>query len=73
MTATDKPADPITPDDLKASFQKLKDDIDTRADNTKSKAVPIAAAAAVAVVVVVFLIGRRVGKKKSTIVEIRRI
>jgi len=63
----------ISRDDLKSSFQSFKDDIDQSADEAAAKAVPLAAITGVIFVIVVFLIGRRVGRTKSTVVEIRRI
>jgi len=63
----------ISRDDLKSSFQSFKDDIDHSADEAAAKAVPLAAIASVILIVIVFLVGRRVGRTKSTVVEIRRI
>jgi len=63
----------ISRDDLKSSFQSFKDDLDQSADEAVAKAVPVAAIAGVIFVIIVFLIGRRVGRTKSTVVEIRRI
>lgn len=65
--------EPISRDDLRASFQSFKDDIDESADEAASKAVPFAAAAGILLLIVIFLAGRRVGRTKSTVVEIRRI
>jgi len=65
--------DEISRDDLRASFQSLKDGIDQSADEAASKAEPFAAAAGVILLILVFLAGRRVGRTKSTVVEIRRI
>jgi hypothetical protein len=64
---------PITRDDLQASFQAFKDDIDRSADQAASRAVPFAIAGGVLVLVLAYLIGKRVGKRTSTVVEIRRI
>jgi len=63
----------ISRDDLKSSFQAFKDDLDHSADEAAAKAVPVLAIAGVILVIIVFLIGRRVGRTKSTVVEIRRI
>ncbi len=65
--------EPISRDDLRSSFQSFKDDIDRSADEAASKAVPVLMIGGVILVIVVFMIGRRVGRTKSTIVEIRRI
>ena len=64
---------PITRDDLQASFQSFKDDIDRSADQAATRAIPFAIAGGVLLLVLAYLIGKRVGKKKSTVVEIRRV
>ncbi len=63
----------ISRDDLRSSFQSFKDDIDRSADEAASKAVPFLAVGGVILLIIVFVIGRRVGRTKSTVVEIRRI
>ncbi len=63
----------ISKDDIHESFRSLKDDIDQSADEAAAKAVPVLAIGGVLLLVIVFLIGRRVGRTKSTVVEIRRI
>ena len=69
--STDTPT--ITRDDLEAKFRELKGDLDERADAAKSTLVPVAIGAAVLVLIIAFLIGKRVGTTRSTVVEIRRI
>lgn len=64
---------PISRDDLEASFQEFKDDIDRSADHAKSKLIPAVTIGALLLLVLAYLIGKRVGKKRSTVVEIRRI
>ena len=70
MSDTDTP---ITRDDLESSFRSLKDDIDRSADQAKSKLIPAGISFAFLLLVVAYLLGKRVGKTKSTVVEIRRI
>ncbi len=65
--------EPISREDLRASFRAFKDDIDQSADEAASKAMPVLALAGVLLLVVIFLLGRRAGRTKSTVVEIRRI
>ena len=67
------PETPITRDDLESSFQSFKDDVDRSADEAKSKVVTAGVVAAILLLVLAYLIGKRVGKTKSTVVEIRRI
>ena len=63
----------ITRDDLEASFRSLKDDIDRSTDEAKSKLIPAGILLLILSLVVAYLIGKRVGKTQSTVVEIRRI
>lgn len=65
--------DRITPDDLRAKFQALQGEVDSTAEAAKSTALTVGAAVATAVVLGVFLLGRRRGRKRTTVVEIRRV
>jgi hypothetical protein len=62
----------ITRDDLEAKFRELTGDVDERAEAAKSTAITVGAVVAAAVVIGVFLFGRSRGRKKTTIVEVRR-
>lgn len=66
-------ADKITRDDLEAKFRELKADVEDTSEQAKSYILAAAAAAGVVLFVVAFSAGRKRGKKKSTVVEIRRI
>ena len=46
--------------------------MDETAESAKGIAVAVGAALAVGVVVIVFVLGKRRGKRKTTIVEVRR-
>ncbi|MBS1847426.1 MAG: hypothetical protein JST73_04030 [Actinobacteria bacterium] len=63
----------VTPDDLRAKFRELQGEVDSTADAAKSTAVTAGAVVATALVLGVFLLGRRRGRKRSTVVEIRRV
>jgi hypothetical protein len=63
----------ITPADLEAKFRELKDEGEETADTAKSYALAGVAAVAVVIFVIAFAAGRSRGKRKSTVVEIRRI
>ncbi len=69
MTSTQK----ITPADLEAKMRELQDEGEEAAETAKSYVFAAAAAVAVIVFVIAFSAGKRRGKKKSTVVEIRRI
>jgi hypothetical protein len=64
---------PITRDDLEAKFRELERDVGTTASTAKSYALTIAAVLAVTVIAIAFAAGRRRGRAKTTVVEIRRI
>ena len=69
MTATDK----ITPADLEAKMREFQGEVEETTESAKSYAMAAAAVAGVLVFVFAFTMGKRRGKKKSTVVEIRRI
>jgi hypothetical protein len=63
----------ITRDDIEAKFRELTGEVSEGVESTRSQAVTVGLALGVAFVAVVFLIGRRNGRRKSAIVEVRRI
>jgi hypothetical protein len=64
---------PLSRDDLESSFRAFKDDLDRSAEEAVSKAMPFAIGGGILLLVLAYLIGKRVGRKKSTVVEIRRV
>jgi hypothetical protein len=62
----------ITRDDLESRFRALQDEVQGKVNDKKQTMTTIAIVAGVVFVLFVFLLGRRAGKKKSTVVEIRR-
>ncbi len=65
--------DPITKEDLDQGLRAVVGEVEERAEASARRLLPVAIGAGVALLVVAYLIGRRVGKTKSTVVEIRRI
>lgn len=63
----------IDPEDIESKFRELQTDVVTTTEAAKGTAVAVAAVAGVALLLVVFVLGRSRGKKKNTIVEVRRI
>jgi hypothetical protein len=63
----------ITRNDLERSFRALQDGAKAKVDEKKSAVATAASLGGLLIVLLVFLLGRRSGKKKSTIVEIRRV
>lgn len=71
--AADRDNGRVTPADIEDSLRRLRGEA---SDAVKSKAAqwaPVIIGAAALVVVVAYLLGRRVGATRSTVVEIRRI
>lgn len=73
MTPSPDPAKPITKDDLRAKFGELQGSTDETVESAQSAFAVMAVAAVGTLVIVAFVLGRRRGKKRQTVVEIRRI
>ena len=63
----------ITRDDIEAKLQELRGEVDQRAEAAKVPAIAIAVGVAVVTIAAAYLLGRRKGKKRQTVLEIRRI
>jgi hypothetical protein len=63
----------ITRDDLERSFRSLQDGARARVDEKKSTIATAASIGGILIVLLVFLLGRRSGRRKTTLVEIRRV
>jgi hypothetical protein len=63
----------VSRDDLEAKFRALQGDIQGRVEAKKPSLLAIAGGAAIVLLLLAFLIGKRSGKKKTTLVEIRRV
>jgi signal transduction histidine kinase len=64
---------PITRDDIEAKFRELQGEVDDTVEQSMGMVVIAGVAAVVGIVVVAFVLGRRRGKKRTTVVEIRRV
>ncbi len=75
MAKKTEPATPtkITPDDLREKLQAFQGDIQGKVDDQKMSIATIAGGAGMVLMILMFLLGKRAGKKKSAIVEIRRV
>ena len=62
----------VTRDDLERRFKSLQDSVQGKIDDKKPSIVSAGAGLGVLLLIVFFLLGRRAGKKKTTLVEIRR-
>jgi hypothetical protein len=63
----------ITRDQIEAKFRELTGEVTDEAESARSQVVTVVLAAGVAAVAIVFLIGRRSGRRRSAVVEVRRI
>lgn len=63
----------ITKDDIKAKLAEIQGDATTTVEGAKSQLLAVAAGVGVALVVVAFFLGRRGGKRRSTVIEVRRV
>jgi hypothetical protein len=67
------PARKITKADLEAKFAELQSGASHTVADAKQKLMAAVAVGGILVVVLSFLLGRRNGRRKNTIVEIRRV
>lgn len=69
MSATEK----ITRDDLENRFRAIQDDVTKQVDDAKQPLIAAGAALGLVLLVVFYLLGRRSGRRKNTVVQIRRV
>ena len=73
MAASRAPSDPITRDDLEDKFRELEGDAREQVVSARSTLVTAGVVAALLLLLLAFLLGTRKGRKRSTVVEIRRV
>jgi hypothetical protein len=75
MAKNDTPDIPtkITPDDLRTKLQSFQGEVQGKVDDQKMSIATVAGGAGMALMILMFLLGKRSGKKKSAIIEIRRV
>jgi hypothetical protein len=67
------PGRPIRPADLEAKLRELQGEVTETKQQATSTLIAVGAVVAVGVIAVAFWAGRRKGKKRTTVVEVRRI
>jgi hypothetical protein len=67
------PRDRITRDQLEDKFRELEGGARDQAESARSTVVTAGAVAALVLLLLAFLLGTRKGRKRSTVVEIRRV
>ena len=73
MAASRAPPDRITRDDLEDKFRELEGDAREQVESARSTLVTAGVVAALLLLLLAFLLGTRKGRKRSTVVEIRRV
>jgi hypothetical protein len=67
------PTTKITPQDIENKLRALQGDVQDTVEGKKSTIVTTAAAGGMVLLLIFFLLGKRSGRKRSAVVEIRRI
>jgi len=62
----------ITRDDLKSKLGEIQDEANRTVETAKSQIVAIGVVVGAVVVLAVFALGRRAGRRKNTVIEIKR-
>ncbi len=73
MTAVTTDNGKVTRDDIEGKLRELRSEVDNTAESAKQYAIILAGVGAVAVLGVVYLMGRRRGRKTTTVVEVKRL
>ncbi len=71
--AKNSTTDKITPQDIENRLKALQGDVQGKVDDKKSTIATTAAVGGAVLLLIFFLLGKRSGKKRSAVVEIRRI
>jgi hypothetical protein len=64
---------PIERRDIEAKMRELQGDVEETAHSATKTLLTVGAVVAVGVIAVAFMVGRRKGRRRTTIVEVRRI
>jgi hypothetical protein len=75
MTATQEIEEgrTISRADIESKLREIRGEVETTGNNVKQYAIVAGAVVAVAVVALAFTLGKRKGKRKTTVVEVRRV
>jgi hypothetical protein len=64
---------PVTRRDIEAKLRQIRGEVEETTETARSYAMVVGAAGLVVVVAAVYLLGRRRGRKRSTVVEVLRV
>ena len=67
------PSQPVTKADIEQKLRQLQGDVEERVMSQRQKIIAGGVAVTVLLLVISYLLGRRRGRRKTTVVEIRRI
>lgn len=63
----------VTRADIEAKLREIRGEVDDTTDTAKPYALAAGIAVAIGVVALVYTMGRRKGRKRTTVVEVRRV
>ena len=69
----EKPPEKITRDDVEAKLRELRGEVDERVEEVKVPAIAIAVGVAVVTIAAAYWLGKRKGRKRQMVLEIKRI
>jgi len=64
---------PVTKADIENKLREIKGDVDEDVERAKPVVEMVAMGGVILLILLAYLLGRRKGKKKTTVVEIRRV
>lgn len=73
MSTSPPPGRRITRADIEGKLREMRGDVEETAEAAKAPILAIAGGVAAVIVIAAFLLGKRRGRRKSTVVEIRRV
>lgn len=68
-----RPVAPISRSDIENKLRALQGDVQDKVEDRRSTLLAVAGVVGVVLVVTFYLLGRRSGRRRSTLVEIRRV
>lgn len=65
--------DRITPDDIRSKLTEIQGEATQQVEGARNQLLAVGAGAALVLLILAFLLGRRAGRRSSTIIEVRRV
>ena len=73
MTKTEAAEERVSAEEMRAKLQSFQDGLQHRVEDSRNTLLTVGGGVLVVLLILFFLLGKRSGKKKTTLVEIRRI